>query len=397
MIDKNKAIYLDYAATTPVPSSVVEVMCDYLGVDGDFGNPASHGHIWGHRAREAVEQARLEVATLINATPNEIIWTSGATEANNLALKGSIEVHDKRKRHIVTSKIEHAAVLDNMRLLEGLGCDITYIEPDDSGLIAPDKVQSALRDDTVLVSLMHVNNELGTITDIEKIGQMTRDKGILFHVDAAQSIGRLKVDVRTAKIDLLSLSGHKIYGPKGIGALFVCRNPRVHITPQIHGGGHEQGLRSGTLPTHQIVGLGTAAMLLKESFADDQKHAEKLTQQALNFVDKWPNTFINGNSQHRVAGVLSITIEDVASAGLMVRVPHIAFSSGSACTSASVEPSHVLSALGFSEECADSTIRISFGRFTTPSDIDMAMSAIGNAIKELRAIREIGVKKEKVA
>lgn len=392
----SRPVYLDYAATTPVAPSAIEAMSGHLGIEGDFGNPASQSHIWGHRAREAVEHARLQIAELINATPNGIIWTSGATEANNLAIKGSVEAYGK-KAHIITSQIEHAAVLDSMRYLESLGHEVSYIAPDKDGLITPNKVFEAVRDDTALVSLMHVNNELGTITDIEKIGHFTHSRGILFHVDAAQSIGRLRVDVRAAKIDLLSLSGHKIYAPKGIGALFVCRHPRARIVPQIHGGGHEGGLRPGTLPTHQIVGLGEAARLLKESLADDRKHAEKLTQQALGFVKKWPNAYVNGSPKHRVAGMLNVTIEGVTSAGLMVRVPHIAFSSGSACTSASVEPSHVLSALGFDEERSDCTIRLSIGRFTTASDIETAMTDIGNEIKGLLAICGISVERGRVA
>lgn len=380
-----KKIYLDYAATTPVAPSVIDAMNQCLGITDNFGNPASTSHIWGHNAREAVENARLQVADLLNAKPNEIIWTSGATEANNLAIKGGVASAVKHGKHIITSAIEHAAVLDCFGYLEKSGYDVTYLQPNSHGLITFEEVSEKLRDDTILVSLMHVNNELGTITDIEKIGKITRERGVLFHVDAVQSVARLKIDVRKYNVDLLSLSGHKMYAPKGIGALFVCRDPRIRIEPQIHGGGHEQGFRSGTLPTHQIVGLGVAAQILIDSLHDDQKHIGDLTKNTIDTINEWNRVSINGDLNNRVSGLLNIAIEGVTSAALMTHLPHIAFSSGSACTSADIKPSHVLLALGFNEEKADSSIRISFGRFTTKKTLIKALKDIDDAINDLRA------------
>lgn len=385
-ISTNEGIYLDYAATTPTAPSVIEAMAQCLGSDGNFGNPASQSHIWGHQAREAVENARLHVADLLNAKPTEIVWTSGATEANNLAIKGAVEALEKGRKHIVTSKIEHPAVLDTFGYLESQGCKVSYISPDEGGIIHPDSVLESLRDDTGLVSLMHVNNELGTITNVEAIGEITRPQNILFHVDATQSLARLKLDVHEAKIDLLSMSGHKIYAPKGIGALFVCQRPKASLIAQIHGGGHERGLRSGTLATHQIVGLGEAARLITEKLEEYQSHIKKLTEEALRFIEEWPNTLINGNQKNCVDGILSVTIKNIDAAALMAHLPHIAFSSGSACTSASTKPSHVLTALGLTEAQAECTIRLSFGYFLDIIELRRAMTDIQNAITELHSL-----------
>ncbi len=392
-LSKNKSIYLDYAATTPVAPSVIDVMVECLGSTGNFGNPASQGHIWGYRAQEAVENARIQVANLLMANPAEIIWTSGATEANNLAIKGAVEATSSTGRHIITSAIEHPAVLDTFKYLETKGYDVSYLNPDEVGIIRADAVLDALRSDTILVSLMHVNNEIGTQTDIEAIGRITRARQILFHVDATQSIARLKIDVHKAKIDLLALSGHKIYAPKGIGALFVCRRPKALIAPQIHGGGHEYGLRSGTLPTHQIVGLGEAARLITENFQDYEAHAKQLSQKAMQVIKTWPRASINGSLEKRVDGILNVTIEGIDASALMAHLPHIAFSSGSACTSADPKPSHVLLKLGLTESRCDCTIRLSFGRLTTEAELGYAMADITDAIGQLNLLspRQAGV------
>lgn len=385
-INTDQGIYLDYAATTPAAPSVISAMTKYLGSNDNFGNPASQDHIWGEQARKAVEDARLYVADLLNAEPAEIIWTSGATEANNLAIKGAVEASGKIGTHIVTSEIEHPAVLDTFKYLENHGYKVSYISPDKNGIIQPDAVLKSLRDDTVLVSLMHINNEIGTLTDIEAIGQITRPKNILFHVDATQSLARLKLDVRKTQVDLLSLSGHKIYAPKGIGALFVCKRPKAMIKAQIHGGGHERGLRSGTLATHQIVGLGEAARLITENLEDYQTRTKKLTADALNCISGWPDTLINGDRKNCADGILSVTIKDIDADALRTHLPHIAFSSGSACTSASSKPSHVLTALGLTESQAECTIRLSFGYFLSEIELRRAMMDIGNAIRELHSL-----------
>ena len=382
----NKGIYLDYAATTPVAPPVVDAMAACLGSTGNFGNPASQGHLWGHNAREAVEQARAQVASLLNASAAEIVWTSGATEANNLAIKGAVESTGKIDGHVITSSIEHPAVLDTFKYLETKGCNVSYLDPDDAGVIHADAVLNALREDTVLVSLMHVNNEIGTQTDIEAIGRITRPRKILFHVDATQSIARLRVDVRKAQVDLLALSGHKIYAPKGIGALFVCRQPKASISAQIHGGGHEQGLRSGTLPTHQIVGLGEATRLIGEHFDDYAKHAEQLSKLVFDAVGRWPGARINGSRKDRVDGIVNVTIEGVDASALMAHLPHIAVSSGSACTSADPQPSHVLTGMGLTASQCDSTIRLSLGRFTTEAELNRAMADIADAIEQLHLL-----------
>ena len=381
-----RRIYLDYAATTPTDPAVVAVMTRYLGPDGVFGNPASRFHSFGREAEEAVEQARVQVADLLNADPQEIVWTSGATESDNLAIKGAVAACGDRGAHIVTSAIEHKAVLDCCDHLESNGFKVTRIKPRADGLITPELVESALRDDTILVTLMHVNNELGTATDIETIGRMTRGRGIPFHVDAAQSAARLRLDVQRQYADFVSLSGHKMYGPKGIGALYVRRRPRARLQPQIHGGGHERGLRSGTLPTHQIAGMGEAARLIAKRQDQDGLHIRNLEGRFLDQLQDIEQISINGDRKHCVPGIVNLRFACVESESLMMAIPDIAFSTGSACTSARVEPSHVLRALDLDDDSAHSSLRFSFGRFTTQRDIDGAAEQIRGAVSELRAL-----------
>ena len=381
-----RPIYLDYAATTPTDPAVVAVMTRYLGPDGVFGNPASRFHSFGREAEEAVEQARVQVADLINADPREIVWTSGATESDNLAIKGAVAARADRGAHIVTSAIEHKAVLDCCDHLGRSGFEVTRIKPRADGLITPDLVQSALRDDTILVTLMHVNNEIGTATDIEAIGRMTRDRGIPFHVDAAQSAARLPLDVQRQHADFVSLSGHKMYGPKGVGALYVRRRPRARLLPQIHGGGHERGLRSGTLPTHQIAGMGEAARLVAKRRDRDCLHIRNLEKRFLAQLQDVDRLSINGDRTHCVSGIVNLRFACVESESLMVAIPDIAFSTGSACMSARVEPSYVLQALGLDDDSAHGSLRFSFGRFTTTNEIDHAVEQIRGAVSELRAL-----------
>jgi cysteine desulfurase len=377
-------VYLDYAATTPVDPSVAQVMMECLTQEGNFGNPASRSHIYGWRAEEAVETARGDVAQLIGADPREVVWTSGATESNNLALKGVAHARTRRGRHIVTSRIEHKAVLDTCGALAQQGFDITYLTPDHDGLIRPEVVFEAVRRDTIAVSLMHVNNELGTVTDIAAIGNFCRQQGIAFHVDAAQSAGKLLLDVHAMNIDLLSISAHKMYGPKGIGALYVRRSPDVRIAPQIHGGGHERGMRSGTLPTHQIVGLGAAAKLALDLMAEEQARIEQLRAQFLRSLGDLAGLTINGSQEQRIAGIVNLAFADVDGESLLMALRELALSSGSACTSASVEPSYVLTAIGVSEEVAHSSLRFSFGRYTTSDHIQFAAEKVKNAVAALR-------------
>ena len=381
-----RRIYLDYAATTPTDPAVVAVMTRYLGPDGMFGNPASRFHSFGREAEEAVEQARVHVADLLNADPREIVWTSGATESDNLAIKGAVAARIGEGRHIVTSAIEHKAVLDCCDHLERSGFEITRIKPRADGLITPDLVCSALRDNTILVTLMHVNNELGTVTDIESIGRLTRDRGIPFHVDAAQSAARLPLDMQRQYADFVSLSGHKMYGPKGVGALFVRRRPRARLQPQIHGGGHERGLRSGTLPTHQIAGIGEAARLIAKRRNQDGLHIRKLERRFLDQLQCVEQVSINGDRTHCVPGIVNLRFACVESESLMMATPDIAFSTGSACMSARVEPSYVLRALGLDDDSAHGSLRFSFGRFTTANEIDYAVEQIRGAVSELRAL-----------
>ena len=381
-------IYLDYAATTPVDPEVVELMFGYLGPDGIFGNPASRSHHFGLEAEEAVEKARQEVANLINSEPREIIWTSGATESNNLATKGTAYYYADRGKHIVTSVLEHKSVLDSCRYLEGQGFDISYIKPDADGLITSEQVEAVLRPDTILVSLMHVNNEIGTITDVKSIGEITRKRNIVFHIDAAQSAARLNLDVQSIQADLVSLSGHKMYGPKGIGGLYVRQNPRIRLQTQIHGGGHEGGMRSGTLPTHQIVGMGAAARLVRERYEPDRVKAELLSNSILKHLQKIDHVSVNGNRIYSVPGIINIRFTFVESEALIAMLKDIAVSNGSACTSASLEPSHVLIGLGLDEEMAYSSLRLSIGRFTTSEEIDYAARQITNSVHELRSLSQ---------
>jgi cysteine desulfurase len=380
----SRPIYLDYAATMPVDPRVAELMCQYLTLDGKFGNPASRSHAYGWEAEDAVEAARQNVAALINADPREIVWTSGATESDNLAIKGIAQFYKKKGQHIITSKIEHKAVLDTCRYLEKEGWEVTYLEPDTNGLITPQKVESALRDDTVLVSIMHVNNEIGTVNDIAGIGEVTRAKGVFFHVDAAQSAGKVPIDMETMKVDLMSFSAHKIYGPKGIGALYVRRKPRVRLEAQMHGGGHERGMRSGTLPTHQIVGMGEAFRIAREEMPTELERIRGLRQRLWDGFKDMEEVYLNGDESQRVAHNLNVSFNFVEGESLMMSLSQIAVSSGSACTSASLEPSYVLRALGRDDELAHSSIRFSLGRFTTEQDIDRTIEMVRAAVEKLR-------------
>lgn len=377
-------IYLDYAATTPVDPRVAEKMWGHLTTDGVFGNPASRNHAFGRSAERAVEQAREQVATLLRADPREIIWTSGATESNNLAIKGAAHYYRKKGRHLVTTKIEHKAVLDTCRQLEQEGCQVTYLDPEPSGLIAIDKLESALRKDTVLVSVMHVNNEIGVIQDLAEIGRLTRSRGILFHVDAAQSTGKTAIDLQILPVDLMSLSAHKTYGPKGIGALYARRQPRVRLEAQIHGGGHERGMRSGTLPTHQIVGMGEAFRIAAEEMTEENERIRGLRDRLWEGLRQMEQVHLNGDPQRRVPGNLNASFNFIANEDLVMAMKDIAVSTGSACTSANMEPSHVLRALRLPEAQAQSAIRFSLGRFTTTEEIDHAIKVVKSAVTRLR-------------
>ncbi|MFP8966699.1 IscS subfamily cysteine desulfurase [Pokkaliibacter sp. CJK22405] len=379
-------VFLDYQSTTPVDPRVAEKMMQCLTMDGVFGNPASRSHMFGWKAEELVEQAREQVAGLIGADPREIVWTSGATEASNLAIKGAAHFYQKKGKHIITSRIEHKATLDSCRQLEREGFEITYLTPNDKGLIEPEALAEALRDDTVLVSLMHVNNEIGTITDIAAIGKITRERGVLLHVDAAQSVGKIPVDVEAMNVDLMSLTAHKIYGPKGVGALYVRRKPRVRIEAQMHGGGHERGMRSGTLPTHQIVGMGEAYRIAGEEMDADNERVAKLRQRLWDGVKDMEAVYINGDEVKRVHGNLNISFAFVEGESLLMSLKDLAVSSGSACTSASLEPSYVLRALGLNDEMAHSSIRFGIGRFTTEEEIDHAVGLIRKAVDKLREL-----------
>ncbi len=379
-------IYFDYSATTPVDPRVAEKMVECLTLEGNFGNPASRSHLFGWKAEEAVETARRQVADLVNADPREIVWTSGATESDNLAVKGVAHFYQKKGKHIITSKIEHKAVLDPCRQLEREGFEVTYLDPDSDGLISPEKVAEAFRDDTILVSLMHVNNEIGTITDIEAIGEMTRERGIIFHVDAAQSAGKVDIDLSRLKVDLMSFSAHKAYGPKGIGALYVRRKPRIRLEAMMHGGGHERGMRSGTLPTHQIVGMGEAFHLAKMELAADNQKMLALRDRLWAGLKDMEEVHVNGSFDQRVPANLNVSFAFVEGESLLMSLKDLAVSSGSACTSASLEPSYVLRALGLSDELAHSSIRFSFGRFTTNEEIDFAVEQIKVAVHKLREL-----------
>ena len=379
-------IYLDYAATTPADPRVAKAMTDCLTLQGNFGNPASRSHIFGWRAEEAAENARKQVADLINADPREIVWTSGATESDNLAIKGVAHFYVKKGKHIITSKVEHKAVLDTCRQLEREGYEVTYLDPDENGIIEPSVVENALRDDTILVSLMHVNNEIGTITDIAAIGEITRANGVLFHVDAAQSPGKLPIDLAEMKVDLMSFCAHKTYGPKGVGALYVRRKPRVRIEAQIHGGGHERGMRSGTLPTHQLVGMGEAFRIAKEEMELESARILKLRERLWAGLNDMEEVYLNGHETQRVAGSLNVSFNLVEGESLIMALKDIAVSSGSACTSASLEPSYVLRAIGRDDELAHSSIRFGIGRFTTEEEIDYVIGHVREAVTKLREL-----------
>ncbi|WP_071870691.1 IscS subfamily cysteine desulfurase [Atopomonas hussainii] len=379
-------IYLDYSATTPVDPRVAQKMIECLTLEGNFGNPASRSHLFGWKAEEAVENARRQVAELVNADPREIVWTSGATESDNLAIKGVAHFYQSKGKHIVTSKIEHKAVLDTTRQLEREGFEVTYLEPDSDGIITAAQVEAALREDTILVSLMHVNNEIGTITDIAAIGELTRSRGVLFHVDAAQSTGKVEIDLDKLKVDLMSFSAHKTYGPKGVGALYVRRKPRVRIEAQMHGGGHERGMRSGTLATHQLVGMGEAFRLAKEELSKDRAHAQALAKRFWDQLSDIEEVYLNGSATARVAQNMNVSFNFVEGESLLMSLKDLAVSSGSACTSASLEPSYVLRALGRSDELAHSSIRFSFGRFTTDEEVDYAAAQVRKAVDKLREL-----------
>lgn len=377
-------IYLDYSSTNPVDPRVAAKMVECLTLDGNFGNPASRSHMSGWKAEEAVETARRQVADLIHCDPREIVWTSGATESDNLAIKGAAKFYREKGRHLVTSVIEHKAVLDSCKQLEQEGFSVTYLTPDSQGMISPAQVAAAIRPDTTLVSLMHVNNEIGVVNDIRAIGEVTRQHGVLLHVDAAQSAGKIAIDLSQMQVDLMSLTAHKIYGPKGIGALYVRRQPKVRIEPQVHGGGHEQGMRSGTLPTHQIVGMGEAFALAMNEMAAENARILALRNRLLNGLKAIPAISVNGDLEQRVPGNLNVSFGYVEGESLMLALRDLEISSGSACTSASLEPSYVLRALGLSDELAHSSVRITVGRFSTEEEIDYAVAVIGKAVAKLR-------------
>ena len=384
-----RPIYLDYAATTPVDPRVAAELKKFLDPRGVFGNPASRTHRFGNEAAHAVAHARAQVAVLIGAQPHEIIWTSGATEATNLAIKGAAHAHKSDGNHIITSKLEHKAVLDTCAALEKEGFALTYLDPDANGLITSALVRAALRKSTILVSLMHVNNEVGTITDIAQIGALVRSHGAIFHVDAAQSIARLPFDVEKQNIDLASLSGHKIYAPKGVGALYVRNRPQVKLQPLIHGGGHERGLRSGTLPTHQIAALGEAARILTDEREQNMQQMASLDKEFLAGLKSTRSWNLNGNQKNRVAGILNLHFSNATSESLIVALSDLAFSSGSACTSAEVEPSHVLKALGVPAAEAECSIRVSLGRFSSAEEVKYAQESLGKAVDSLREIAKL--------
>ena len=382
----NVPIYLDYLSTTPVDPRVVEAMTQCLSMDGVFGNPASRSHQYGWKAEEAIENARCQVAELINADPREIVWTSGATESDNLAIKGAAHFYQRKGKHIITSKIEHKAVLDTCRQLEREGFDVTYLEPNEDGLTTPEMIAAAMREDTSVVSVMHANNEIGVVNDIAGIGEICRERGVIYHVDAAQSTGKLPLDMETMKIDLLSISAHKMYGPKGIGALYVRRKPRVRIEAQMHGGGHERGMRSGTLATHQIVGLGEAARIANAEMQAEGDRLKALRQRFWDAINDIPEVHMNGSRDHRLPGALNVSFAFVEGESLLMSLKDLAISSGSACTSASLEPSYVLRALGLNDELAHSSLRFSFGRFTTEDDVDQAAQSVRHAVDKLREL-----------
>ncbi len=379
-------IYLDYAATTPADPRVASKMMQFLTLDGTFGNPASRSHRFGWQSEEAVDVARNQIAELVNADPREIVFTSGATESDNLAIKGAAHAHQARGKHIITSRTEHKAVLDSCHQLEREGFEVTWLTPGTDGIISPDQLRAALRDDTILVTLMHVNNETGVVQDIAAFGELCREREILFHVDATQSVGKLPVDLGVLPVDLMSFSAHKLYGPKGIGALYVRRKPRVQIAAQIHGGGHERGMRSGTLPVHQIVGMGEAFRIAAEERETEMARLQALRERLWQGISTLPGVTLNGHPQQSAPNILNVSFADVEGESLIMALKDLALSSGSACTSASLEPSYVLRALGLSEELAHSSLRFSLGRFTTDEEIDYAIALVQKSVTRLRAL-----------
>ena len=384
MSDIKLPIYLDYSATTPIDQRVADKMTQYLTIDGEFGNPASRSHAFGWSAEAAVDEARQNVADLLNCDPREIVWTSGATESDNLAIKGAAHFYRKKGNHIITLKTEHKAVLDTCRQLEREGFEVTYMDPEENGLLDLEKLKAAITDQTILISIMHVNNEIGVIQDIEAIGEIARERKIIFHVDAAQSPGKVEIDLEKLKVDLMSLCAHKIYGPKGIGALYVRRKLRVRIEAQMHGGGHERGMRSGTLATHQIVGMGEAFRLAREEMATENDRIRMLRDRLYEGLNDMEEVYVNGDLDHRIAGNLNISFNFVEGESLIMALRDLAVSSGSACTSASLEPSYVLRALGRNDELAHSSIRFTIGRFTTIEEIDYTIELVRAAVEKLR-------------
>ncbi|OSN04607.1 cysteine desulfurase IscS [Lonsdalea britannica] len=379
-------IYLDYSATTPVDPRVAEKMMKFLTMDGTFGNAASRSHRYGWQAEEAVDVARNQIADLVGADPREIIFTSGATEADNLAIKGAASVHQEKGKHIITCVTEHKAVLDPCHQLEREGFDVTYLTPTRNGIIDMNELEAAFRDDTILVSIMHANNEVGVVQDIAAIGELCHRRGVIYHVDATQSVGKLPIDLGQLKVDLMSFSGHKIYGPKGIGALFVRRNPRVRIDAQMHGGGHERGMRSGTLPVHQIVGMGEAYRIAAEEMDAESARLGTLRDRLWNGIRDIEEIYLNGDLSNSIPNLLNVSFNYVEGESLLMALKDLAVSSGSACTSASLEPSYVLRALGVNETLALSSIRFSLGRFSTEEEVDYAIEQVHNAVDRLRSV-----------
>ena len=381
-----KPLYFDYASTTPVDQRVIDKMKDCLSLDGNFGNPGSRSHAFGWQAEELVEEARINVSTLVNCDPREIIWTSGATESDNLAIKGAANFYKERGNHIITSKIEHKAVLDTCRQLESEGFEVTYLDPNENGEISIESIEENIREETTLVSLMHINNEIGVVNDIEKIGELCRNKGIIFHVDAAQSAGKIEIDLSQLKVDLMSFSAHKIYGPKGIGALFVRRRPRIRLQPLFHGGGQERGIRAGTLPTHQIVGMGEAFKLSQTEMQSDLSKISSYRDILWNGLSEMEEIYVNGSIDNGYPGIFNLSFNYVEGESLIMALKNIAVSSGSACTSASLEPSYVLRALGRPDELAHSSIRFSFGRFTKEEEVKSTVKLVQESVAQLREI-----------
>ncbi len=376
--------YMDYSSTTPVDQRVAKKMAKFLTMEGDFGNPASRSHFYGWQAEKAVDEARSQVADLVGADPREIVWTSGATESNNLAIKGIAHFYEKRGKHIITLKTEHKAVLDTCRQLEREGFEVTYLDPLPNGLLDMDVFKKTIREDTILASIMHVNNEIGVIQDLQAIGDICRENKVFFHVDAAQSVGKLEINLESLPVDLMSFSAHKIYGPKGMGALYVSRKPRVRLEAQMHGGGHERGMRSGTLATHQIVGIGEAFAIAKAEMKEEGIRVQKLRDRLLAGFSDMEEVVVNGDLEQRISGNLNISFNYVEGESLMMAISDVAVSSGSACTSSSLEPSYVLRALGLTDELAHSSIRFSVGRYTTEKDVDDAITLVREKVQKLR-------------